>query len=133
MTNFIGRYKNLHSQITYPMTNDDVQRIFTTNLQNDIRDKLLFSKFSSSIQLYGMLHNYQLQVSQFEISSSMAPIDKNESTQQLFQKFQKQKKGFIKINDNSSNHRNTQVAATISGVAPLSSKFMMYDRVGELI
>lgn len=65
-----------------------------------------------------MLHNYQLQVSQFVSSSSMVVVDKNESAQQSFMKF-KHNEGFIKINDNT----NTQVASTTLGVAPLSKYF----------
>lgn len=65
MTDFIGRYKYLHSQVAYPMPNHDVQRICIANLQKDIRDKLLFSKFTSFTQLCAVLRNNQLQVSPF--------------------------------------------------------------------
>lgn len=74
------------------------------------------------------VHNYQIQVSQCESSSIMALVDKNEEAQQqLFQKFQKQKKNFIKINNNSSNHVYTQVVATTLSVAPFSSIFTHHN------
>lgn len=69
-----------------------------------------------------MLHNIKLQVSQFESSSSMAPFDNNEGTRhQSFLKFQKQNNNFIKINNNYSNHIDTQLVATTLGVDHLSS------------
>lgn len=81
-------------------------------------DKLLFLEFTSFMQLCIVLHNYQLQVSQFELFSSMALVDKNESAQQSFVKF-KLNKRFIKFNDN----KNTQVEVATIGVPPLSKYF----------
>ena len=47
VTNFIGRYKHLCDQISFSMPDSDIQRIFISNLQKDIRDKLLFTEFTS--------------------------------------------------------------------------------------
>lgn len=60
VTNFIGRYKNLYSQISFLVPDQDIQKIFIANLQKDIRDKLLLTEFTSFLQLCIVLHNYQL-------------------------------------------------------------------------
>ena len=80
LTEFIGRFKHSHAQISYPIPDIDIQHMFISNLQKDIRDKILLTEFTSFQQLCVVLHHYQLQVSQFESTSPMAPIpvDKSE-------------------------------------------------------
>ena len=63
MTQFIRRFKNLHAYISYPILDIDIQRMFISNLQRDIRDKILPTEFTSFQKLCAMLHHYQLQVS----------------------------------------------------------------------
>ena len=48
--------------------------MFISNLQKDIRDKILLTKFMSFQKICSVLHHYQLQVSQFESNTPMAPI-----------------------------------------------------------
>ncbi|GLJ19066.1 hypothetical protein SUGI_0342280 [Cryptomeria japonica] len=122
VTDFIGRYKHLYAQISFPVPNNDIQRIFISNIQKDIRDKLLFSEFTSFQQLCATLHNYQLTVSQMEQSHPMAPSDKGDSSQQPFGKF-KPNRDSIKFNENIINN-NVNVA---SGVPPIS-KFFKKER-----
>lgn len=115
---FIGRYKHLYSEISFLAFNQDIQRIFISNFQKEIRDKLLIFEFTFFLQLCIVLHNYQLTMSQLEQSPSMDPSDKGDSAQQLFAKF-KPNKGFIKFNDNNNK---MQVVAT-TRAPPLSKYF----------
>ena len=47
VTDFIGRYKHLCAQISFLVPDNDIQRIFISNLQKNIRDKLLLFEFTS--------------------------------------------------------------------------------------
>ncbi|WP_044908731.1 hypothetical protein, partial [[Clostridium] innocuum] len=98
LTEFIGRFKHLHAQISYHVPDIDIQCMFISNLQKDIRDKILLTEFTSFQQLCAVLHHYQLQVSQFESNTPMAPIpvDKSDAAPNpnKFQKFN----NYVKIN-----------------------------------
>ena len=74
LTKYIGRFKNFIAQIFYHVPDIDIQRMLISNLQKDIRDTILFTKFTSFKQLCAVLHYYKLQVSQFESTTPMAPI-----------------------------------------------------------
>lgn len=90
VSDFIVRYKHFYSQFLVP--DQDIQNIFISNLQKDIRDKLLLIEFTSFLHLCVILYNYQLTMSQLDQSSpSMAPSDKGASSQQLFVKFKQTK------------------------------------------
>ena len=57
---FIGRFKHLHAQISYHVPDIDIQHRFIANLQKEIRDKIILTKFTSFSQLCATLHHYQL-------------------------------------------------------------------------
>ena len=82
LTKFIVRFKHLHAQISYLVPDIDIQHILISNLQKDIRDKILLTEFTSFQQLCATLHHYQLQVSHFESTTLMAPtpVDKSDAT-----------------------------------------------------
>ena len=98
LTKFIGRFKHLHAHISYLVPDIDIQHMFISNLQKDIRDKILLTEFTSFQQLCAALHHYQLQVSQFERNTPMAPIPIDKSdvapNPNKFQKFN----NYVKIN-----------------------------------
>jgi len=47
LTEFIGRYQGLISQIQYPIKDEDLYKVFIINLQLNICDKILLMKYSS--------------------------------------------------------------------------------------
>ena len=98
LTNFIGRFKHLYAHISYPVLDIDIQHMFISNLQKDIRDKILLTEFTSFQQLCAALHHYQLQVSQFERNTlmSLVPVDKGDNAPNPH-KFQKPN-NYVKIN-----------------------------------
>ena len=51
VTNFIGRFKNLHASILYPMSDIDIQHMFIMNLLKDIRNNILLTNFTFFSQL----------------------------------------------------------------------------------
>ena len=69
-----------------------------SNLQKGIRDKIFLTEFTSFQKLCQVLHHYQLQVSQFERTNTIAPvpIDKSDATPNpnKIQKFN----NYVKIN-----------------------------------
>lgn len=60
VTDFIGRFKHMYAQISYPMTDHDIQRIFISNLWKDIRDKIILTEYTSFSHLCAVLHHYHL-------------------------------------------------------------------------
>ena len=47
LTNFFGRFKHLHAHISYPVPNIEIQCMFISNLQKDVRDKIFLAQFTS--------------------------------------------------------------------------------------
>lgn len=82
VTNSIDRFKHLHAQVSHHVPDLDIQHIFIINLQKGVKDKIMITEFTSFLQLCVALHYYQLQVSQFEITTQMAHVlvDKSDAT-----------------------------------------------------
>lgn len=120
---FIGRFKYLYTQISYLVPDIDIQHFFS-NLQKDIRDKILLTKFTSFQQLCVVLHHYQLQVSQFESNIPMAlvPVDKSDVAPNP-NKFQKPK-NYVKINK-QENVVADQVVAAPNNATSVSTIFLL--------